>query len=283
MEFPIHDVSAPLPVSPSPTPSRGVGRVFLIGGGPGAADLITLRAVAALQAADVVLLDDLVNPALLSHCRPGIPVVSVGKRGHGRATPQTFIHRLMWREARRGRTVARLKGGDPLVFGRGGEEAAYLAERGVAVAVIPGISAGMAVPASLGIPVTHRECTHGVTLITAHTRAHAEPDWAALAATGTTLVIYMGLSRLASICTGLRQGGMPGDMPVAVISQGTWASQAQVLGTLEDIVPRAEAAALPAPALIVVGRVIDYAWAQALPGQAPAIAEVDTPSTRCAA
>lgn len=241
------------------------GRVFLIGAGPGAADLLTLRAVRRLAEADVVLIDDLVNRELLGHVRPGVPVIEVGKRAGGRSTPQDFIDRLLLRYARQGKTVARLKGGDPLVFGRGGEEAGFLAAHGIEVAVVPGISSGVAAPAALGIPVTHRDCTHGVTFITAHTRLHREPDWAALAATGTTLVIYMGLSRLESICAGLLTGGLPADMPVAVISRGTQPEQREVIATLADIAPLVRAAELPAPALIVVGRVIEHAWLQQLP------------------
>lgn len=236
------------------------GRVYLIGAGPGAADLLTLRAVRCLGEAGVVLIDDLVNRELLAYAPAGVPVIEVGKRAGGRSTPQDFIDRLMLRYARQGKTVARLKGGDPLVFGRGGEEAEFLVAQGVPVEVVPGISSGVAAPAALGIPVTHRDCTHGVTFITAHTRQHREPDWAALAATGTTLVIYMGLSRLESICAGLLAGGLPETMPVAVISRGTQAEQREVVATLADIAPQVRAADLPAPALIVVGQVVARAW-----------------------
>lgn len=245
-----------------------VGRVFLVGAGPGAADLLTLRAVRCLGQAEVVLIDDLVNRELLAHVPTGVPVIEVGKRAGGRSTPQDFIDRLLLRYARQGKTVVRLKGGDPLVFGRGGEEAEFLVRHGVAVEVVPGISSGVAAPAALGIPVTHRDCTHGVTFITAHTRLHREPDWAALAATGTTLVIYMGLSRLESICAGLLAGSLTSDMPVAVISRGTQPEQREVVATLADIAPLVRAAELPAPALIVVGRVIEHAWLNSLPDDA---------------
>jgi len=253
--------------------SSANGKVFLIGAGPGAADLLTLRAVRCIAQADVLLVDDLVNRDVLVHARPNVPVIEVGKRAGGRSTPQDFIDRLMLRFAREGKVVGRLKGGDPLLFGRGGEEAEFLTGRGVAVEVVPGISSGVAVPATLGIPVTHRDCTHGVTFITAHTRLHREPDWQALAATGTTLVIYMGLSRLESICAGLQQAGMAETMPVAVISRGTQAEQREVIGTLADIAPQVRAAEIPAPALIVVGRVVERSWLNVLPVSGEAAGE----------
>jgi len=234
-------------------------QVTLIGAGPGAADLLTLRAVKALAATDVLLVDDLVNPEVLAHARPGVRVVHVGKRCGGKTTPQAFIQRLMLRYARQGYVVGRVKGGDPLVFGRGGEEAEFLVAHGISVEVVPGITAGVAVPAALGIPVTHRACTRGVTFVTAHAQDHGEPDWAALARSGTTLVIYMGLSRLESMTAGLLQA-LPADWPAAVISRGTLPSQRQVVGTLEDIALRAREAQLEAPALVVVGEVVNRRW-----------------------
>ncbi|HET7775429.1 MAG TPA: uroporphyrinogen-III C-methyltransferase [Azospira sp.] len=234
-------------------------QAYLIGAGPGAADLLTLRAVKALAAADVLLVDDLVNPEVLAHARPGVRVVHVGKRCGGKTTPQAFIQRLMLRYARQGYVVGRVKGGDPLVFGRGGEEAEFLVAHGISVEVVPGITAGVAVPAALGIPVTHRACTRGVTFVTAHTQDHGEPDWAALARSGTTLVIYMGLSRLESMTAGLLQA-LPADWPAAVISRGTLPSQRQVVGTLADIAVQAREAQLEAPALVVVGEVVNRRW-----------------------
>jgi uroporphyrin-III C-methyltransferase len=233
--------------------------VFLIGAGPGATDLITLRAVRALAHADVVLIDELVDRALLAHCRDDVKVLAVGKRGGCRSTPQAFIQRLMLRYARQGRTVARLKGGDPFVFGRGGEELAFLRAHGVAVEVVPGLTAGIAVPTALGIPVTHRGIARGVTLVTGHAADGAEPDWPALARTGTTLVVYMGLKRLAHVAERLLEAGMAASTPAAVISSGTLATERAVHAELGAIAQAAAARQLASPALIVVGEVLAFA------------------------
>lgn len=235
------------------------GQVYLIGAGPGAADLLTLRAARVLAAVDVVLVDDLVDRGILAHVRADARVIPVGKRGGGHATPQPFIQRLMLRYARQGKTVGRLKGGDPLVFGRGGEEAEFLEGHGVTVEVVPGLTAGIAVPASIGIPVTRRGVSRGVTFVTAHGDDHGEPDWGALARSGTTLVIYMGLSRLASIGAGLAAGGLAATTPAAVISHGTLPTQRQVIGCLATIADLARDARIEAPALIVVGEVVNSA------------------------
>lgn len=243
--------------------AASAGWVCLIGAGPGAGDLLTLRAMQRLSRAEVVLVDDLVGTAVLDYVPANARLIRVGKRGGGKATPQDFIQRLMLRYARQGRGVARLKGGDPLVFGRGGEELAFLQERGIPVEVVPGISAGLAVPATLGIPVTHRHYCHGVTLVTGHTWENGEPDWSSLAQTHTTLVIYMGLSRLSAICHGLLAGGLPPRTPAAVIAQGTWPGQRHVVATLGDLEVRVRAVDLPAPALIVVGTVVGLAWPEA--------------------
>lgn len=246
--------------------AAGTGGVCLIGAGPGAGDLLPLRGAQRLGQAAVVLMDELVGSDVLDYVPTHARIVRVGKRGGGKATPQDFIQRLMLRYARQGRRVVRLKGGDPLVFGRGGEELAFLGQQGIPVEVVPGISSGLAVPATLGIPVTHRHFCHGVTLVTGHTRENGEPDWAALAKTGTTLVIYMGLSRLPSICQGLLAGGLPLQTPAAVIAQGTLPGQRQVIGSLADLEARVTAAGLLAPALIVVGDVVGLAWQEAIAG-----------------
>ncbi len=167
------------------------GKVFLIGGGPGDVELLTLKAVKALQMAEVVLIDDLVNREVLKFTRSDVRVIEVGKRGGCKSMPQDFIERLMVYEAQCGNIVARVKGGDPFVFGRGGEEVETLMESGIEVEVINGITAGIGVPTALGIPVTHRDFSHGVTFITGHTKSHRAIDWTALVQSGTTLVIYM--------------------------------------------------------------------------------------------
>ena len=238
------------------------GKVFLIGAGPGDPELLTLKAVRALAQADVALIDDLVDRRVLEFA-PHARVIEVGKRGGCKSTPQAFIERLMVRLARCGEVVARIKGGDPFVFGRGGEEALAMARAGVDCEVIPGITAGIGVPAALGIPVTHRDVARGVTFITAHTRDDNGPDWAALARTGTTLVIYMGMQRLPEISAALCAGGMAGTTPAAVIQHGTTEQQRHVIATVATIAGAARDAALGSPALIVIGRVVGFAREQA--------------------
>jgi len=233
------------------------GKVYLIGAGPGDPELLTLKAVRALAAADVVLIDDLVDRRVLEHA-PRARVVPVGKRGGCKSTPQAFIEKLMIRLARRGSVIARVKGGDPFVFGRGGEEVLALAAAGIECCVVPGITAGVGVPAALGIPVTHRDMARGVTFVTAHARDGGSPDWAALARTGTTLVIYMGMQRIGEITTALSRAGMAAT-PAAVIERGTTAAERSVIGTIATIAAQAAATGLGSPALIVVGDVVSMA------------------------
>ena len=240
------------------------GRVYLIGAGPGDPELLTLKAVRVLAHCDVVLLDDLVAREVLHHCRPGVRVIDVGKRGGCRSTPQPFITRLMIRLARRGAVVGRVKGGDPFVFGRGGEEVAALCAAGIPVETVSGVTAGIAVPAALGIPVTHRDLACGVTLITGHTRAGgAAPDWAALARSGTTLVVYMGLANLAAITAALRRGGLPDHTPAAAIQSGTRPEQASVVTTLGRLAEDVVAQGVRSPAVVVIGDVVALAQVQA--------------------
>jgi uroporphyrin-III C-methyltransferase len=237
---------------------KNQGRVYLIGAGPGDPELLTLKAVRALARADVVLVDDLVDRRVLEHA-PAARVIEVGKRGGCQSTPQAFIERLMVRLARSGNVVARLKGGDPFVFGRGGEEAIALARAGIACEVISGITAGIGVPAALGIPVTHRDMARGVTFVTGHTRDGEGPDWAALAHTGTTLVIYMGMQRVAGISAALRAAGMAGTTPAAAIQNGTTERQRHVIATLDTLADAVRDAGLGSPALIVIGEVVSLA------------------------
>lgn len=240
------------------------GKVWLVGAGPGDPELLTLKAARVLGAADVVMVDDLVNPALLVHC-PGARVVRVGKRGGCRSTPQAFIHRLMLRYARQGRCVVRLKGGDPCIFGRGGEEAAWLAERGVDCELVNGITAGLAGATACGIPLTLRGVSRGVTLVTAHTQDDSEPEWAALAASGTTLVVYMGVARLAALQAGLLAGGMAPDMPLAMIENASLPEQRERRSTLATLLQDASAFRLSSPAILVIGEVAAEAAVSALP------------------
>jgi uroporphyrin-III C-methyltransferase len=235
-----------------------MGKVFLIGAGPGDPELMTLKAARALGGADVVLVDELVSRGCLAHARCDAKVIEVGKRGGCKATPQAFIEKLLVLFAKEGKTVARLKGGDPFIFGRGGEELAALEAAGVEVEIIPGITAGIGVPATLGIPVTHRELARGVTLVTAHTRDGAAPNWPALVAGGTTLVFYMGLKNLPKIVAGLLGAGMQADTPACVIENGTLKTQRQSVTSLA----RLSAAGFAGPAVVVVGEVVRFARVQ---------------------
>src|SRR3954465_11520224 len=202
-------------------PTGGMGKVFLIGAGPGDPELMTLKAARALGGADVILIDELVSRGCLAHARSHAKVIEVGKRGGCKSTPQGFIEQLLVLYSRDNKVVARLKGGDPFVFGRGAEELAALEAAGIEVEIIPGITAGIAVPATLGIPVTHREMARGVTFVTGHTRNGDEPNWKALAEGGTTLVIYMGMQRARAITHALLAAGMPANTPAAAIAHGT--------------------------------------------------------------
>ncbi|MCY1268087.1 Uroporphyrinogen-III C-methyltransferase [compost metagenome] len=239
------------------------GKVWLIGAGPGDPELLTLKAVRALRQAEVVLIDDLVNPAVLEHCSAA-RVIRVGKRGGCRSTPQAFIHRLMLRYARQGKCVARLKGGDPCIFGRGGEEAEWLSARGVDCELVNGITAGLAGATQCGIPLTLRGISRGVTLVTAHTQDDSAPNWSALAQGGTTLVVYMGVARLQEIRDGLLSGGMSPGMPVAMIENASLPWQREQRGQLGTLLEDAASFQLKSPAILVIGEVAAVAAEQAV-------------------
>jgi uroporphyrin-III C-methyltransferase len=235
------------------------GKVYLIGAGPGDVELLTLKAVRALGLADVVLLDDLVSRDILQFAKPNARVIEVGKRGGCKSTPQAFIEKLMLRYAQRGAIVARVKGGDPFVFGRGGEEMQTLQRAGISVEIINGITSGIAAPAALGIPVTHRDCSRGVTFITGHTRDGAPPNWRALAESGTTLVIYMGMTNLPSIVAALCDAGMTNDLPAAVIQNAMNQNQNSVITTLKNLPDAVRRAGLGSPSIVVIGEVVNLA------------------------
>jgi uroporphyrin-III C-methyltransferase len=231
--------------------------VTLIGAGPGDPELLTLKAVRALGAADVVLIDALVNRGCLAHLRPDAKIIEVGKRGGCKSTPQAFIEKLLLSYVKEKKNVVRLKGGDPFVFGRGGEEVEALRAQGVEVEVIPGITAGTAVPASIGIPVTHREFARGVTFMTGHTKDGTDPDWQALVRSRTTLVIYMGLTGSKRILASLKAAGMDAATPACIIENGTLHSQKQRVATLGTL----SGDGFAGPALIVIGDVVRFARA----------------------
>lgn len=236
-----------------------MGKVTLLGAGPGDLDLLTMKAAKALAAADVLLLDDLVDPGIVA-LAPRARVIRVGKRGGCRSTPQAFIERLMCRYALRGAHVVRVKGGDVLLFGRAGEELAALRAARVPVEIVNGISSGFAAAASLGVSLTHRDHCQGVTFVTAHLQDHGEPDWASLAATGTTLAIYMGMSRIERIAAGLLST-LDDKTPAAVVQWAGTPAERRWTGTLGRLASGAAEAGLGSPAVIFVGRAIGEALA----------------------
>lgn len=230
--------------------------VRLVGAGPGDPELLTLKAVRAIGWADVLLVDELVNPAVLSHARPEARIRHVGKRGGLRSTPQRFIDWLMVREALAGRRVVRLKGGDPLMFGRAGEEIAWLHRHGIEVDIVNGVSSAFAASAALGTSLTHREHSHGVVFLTGHPGAReAAVDPALLARAGLTLVFFMGLSRAAGIRARLLAGGLPADTPVGVVHAASTAAERTIVTSLDRFDVALEEAGIGSPALIVVGEV----------------------------
>ncbi len=234
--------------------------VTLVGAGPGDPDLLTIRAVKAIRRASVLLVDDLVSDGVLRYARRSARVVHVGKRGGCPSTPQEFIHRLMVAQAKAGERVVRLKGGDPFVFGRGGEECDALRDAGIEVEVVSGLTAGIAGPASIGLPVTDRRHSRGVALVTGHHQCGREgPDWAALARSGLTLVIYMGVARCAHIVDELMAAGLSPDTPAAVISQACGAGQRQALCALVSLPHALESDRFESPALLVIGDVVSAA------------------------
>ena len=236
--------------------NAGPGRVALVGAGCGRADLITVRGLRLLQQCRAVVYDDLIDTALLDTAPAGAERIYVGKRSGRRSAPQAEINAALIALAQRGGLTVRLKGGDPYVFGRGGEEALALQRAGIPFEVVPGITAAIAVPAEAGIPVTHRGVSRAVHIITAHTQDET-PDfsrWAALAADGT-LVFLMGLQRLPQIAAGLLAGGLPPQTPAAVLSGGNAPHPAAVRASLGEITDAARAAGVEAPAVIVVGDV----------------------------
>ncbi len=241
------------------TRSAAQPRVTLVGAGPGDPELLTIKAVRAIRSATVLLVDDLVGEAVLRYARSTTRIVHVGKRGGCASTPQAFIEKLMAAEALKGERVVRLKGGDPFVFGRGGEELEHLRALGVEVDVVNGITAGLAAVTSLGVPLTHRDHAHGVIFITGHAKEkNSAIDWptlAAAAAQGLTLVIYMGVSQAGNLQEGLLQG-LGRATPVAVVQHASLPKQRHAVGTLSDLTGLIEREGLGSPAIIVVGDVL---------------------------
>lgn len=233
-------------------------KVYLVGAGPGDPELLTVKAVRLLKEADVVVYDRLVSPAILELIPAGTARIYVGKVSGNHSLPQDEINELLVRLSGRNRSVVRLKGGDPYVFGRGSEEAAELAANGVPFEVVPGITAASGISAVLGAPLTHRGMARSVRLVTGHMKQDGRLDlnWASLADEDTTLVFYMGLANLPEIAECLIAAGLPADTPAAAISNGTLDGQRQCIAPLHRLPDLVVTAGLQAPVLTVVGKVV---------------------------
>lgn len=236
------------------------GKVYLVGAGPGDPDLITVRGVECLKRADVVVYDFLASPRHLRHMKEGAEAIYVGKKGGDHTLPQDKINDLIVKKAKAGLSVVRLKGGDPFIFGRGGEEAEELVEAGIEFEIVPGVTSAVAAPAYAGIPLTHRRYNTSVAFITGHedpTKEASTIDWAKLAAGAGTLVFFMGVKNLPHIVENLIAGGRDRQTPIALVRWGTTPQQVTVTGTLETIVEKVEAAKLKPPAITIVGGVVE--------------------------
>lgn len=263
----------------SAKPVATQGRCTLVGAGPGDPELLTLKAVRAIAQATVLFVDDLVGDGVLEHARPDARIVYVGKRGGCLSTPQAFIEKAMITAVRQGETVVRLKGGDPFVFGRGGEEVEHLRAEGIDCQVINGVTAGLAAVTSLGVPLTHRDHAAGVVFVTGHARREAgagaaSTDWSRLAATARdcrlTLVIYMGVAGIERIQAGLLEG-LDARTPAAVIQSASLPTQRSMVTTLGGLTHDVDVAGFGSPAVIVVGDVIKGVQAAAV----HPVAEID--------
>ncbi|MDP3506363.1 MAG: uroporphyrinogen-III C-methyltransferase [Candidatus Melainabacteria bacterium] len=232
-------------------------RAYLIGTGPGDLDYLTIKAISAIAACDVLLVDELVNHQILQFARPDSEIISVGKKAGRHSVPQEQIEELFLDKLKRGKIVGRLKGGDPFVFGRGGEELLMLFKNQIVFETISGITAGIAAPAALGIPVTHRGLAQSATFVTGHTCHSAElPRWRALVASQSTLIIYMGMTRIKDICRTLQECGMPASTPAAAVANGSLPSQQSVITTLGNLAEVIKAEGLVAPAIVIIGAVV---------------------------
>ncbi|MBI3958074.1 MAG: uroporphyrinogen-III C-methyltransferase [Chloroflexi bacterium] len=240
--------------------TTGVGKAWLVGAGPGRADLITVRGLRLLQTADVVIYDRLIGRELLDEARPGAELIFAGKRPEYHSLSQDEINRLLVERVQAGQQVVRLKGGDPFVFGRGGEEALALRAADLPFEIVPGISSALAVPAYAGVPVTHRAIATSFAVITGHEapgKANSQTDWGALARI-PTLVVLMGIGQIASIAQALVAAGRDGQTPAIAISQGSTDQQQSVRSTLADLSSAIDRARLAAPAVIVIGQVAAF-------------------------
>ncbi|MED3760343.1 uroporphyrinogen-III C-methyltransferase [Peribacillus frigoritolerans] len=235
------------------------GKVYIVGAGPGDPDLITVKAIKCIAAADVILYDRLVNRELLSYGKPGAEYIYCGKAPGIHCVPQEDINQLLISKSMEGKTIVRLKGGDPFIFGRGGEEAEVLAKHGIQFEIVPGITSGIAAPAYAGIPLTHREWGSSFAIVTGHC-VTGKPDninWHHLTHGVDTIVIYMGIKNLPYICRQLRTCGMKPETAIAVIEQGTTGFQRTITGTIDSIVAIVTREQVANPAMIVIGEVVN--------------------------
>lgn len=237
--------------------SPKTGTVYLVGAGPGDPDLLTLRAAHLLDEAEVVVYDYLVSPEIMARLKPGVRLIYAGKQRANHSMPQQDINALLVQLAQRYRVVVRLKGGDPFIFGRGGEEMEALATHGIAFEVVPGITAACGISCYTGIPLTHRDHAQSVMFVTGHLKdGSTDLDWQALARTGQTVVIYMGLGAVDEICRQLIAHGMSPDTPIALVERGTTVRQKALTATLATMPARAAAVTINAPTLTIVGNVV---------------------------
>ena len=246
------------------------GRVYLVGAGPGDPELLTLRAVRLLERADVVVYDHLISQGVLDFVSPKAERIYAGKRRNEHTMRQEQINLLLVKLAREGKQVVRLKGGDPFIFGRGGEEMQVLAEHGIAFEVVPGITAACGVASYSGIPLTHRDHAQVALFVTGHLKdGSPDLDWEALVRARQTVVIYMGLNALPDICRQLIAHGAPLTRPIAVVQHGTIATQQVLTGTLADLPDKVAASGFTSPSLIIVGDVVKLhdtlAWFEPVP------------------
>ena len=237
-----------------------VGKVYLVGAGPGDPGLMTVKAKTLIECADVVIYDALVSEPILSWISPNAEKIYAGKRRGRHSLSQTEITQLLLDKAQESPVVVRLKGGDPFVFGRGGEEMSDLIAAGISVEVVPGITAGIAAPAYAGIPVTHRGYSSSVTFVTGHESAgkyRPDVNWEAIAAASETIVVYMGVHNLPNITQALMQAGLSGSTPIALIRWGTRPEQSELVGELANIVEQVKETGFEAPAIAIIGKVVD--------------------------
>ncbi len=241
---------------------RATGTVYLVGAGPGDPELLTLKALRLVRAADAIVYDQLVSPQILAFARTGAQTIFVGKKPGAFCCPQRDIEGTLLRLAREGKTVVRLKGGDPFVFGRGGEEAEALAAAGIAFEIVPGVTSALGAASYTGIPLTHREHSSAVVFLTGHEdpkKTDSSFRWEDYGRLDATLCIYMGMKNLESITRRLQAGGLASDTPAAVIQSATTGAHRQFVGTVGDIALASERAGFGAPAIVIVGNVVRLA------------------------